>query len=161
MQQPAAEPQAAVNQPAAGNPRLWRDTVTDLWHEYSVAWGPGERLTEMNRNECAALVELAARDIADQFAAMSRQCDDATGQTVKVGITLTMDRSGPTTKLEAHIKGSRKWVNIKKDTEVAQPEAELALWQEGQEARDAAAEAGTGAVREEAAPPDEGEEAEA
>ena len=122
------------------SPVTWRGLTAELFAQYDTAWGGNARLTEKNLNECAALVELTARDICEQFAKMSRKCDDSETETVKAAIAITLDRSGPATKCEAHIKGSDKWVNIKKETDVADPDQELALFAEGKQAEEAGAE---------------------
>lgn len=138
---PNPAPSAALD---VGAPILWRNLTTELLGSYGYGVGEDGDMSERQRNECAAMIEDAAKAIAQQFPILSRKCSQNDSATVKAGMSLAMDRSGGSiTKVQVHLSASEKWVDAKLSTDVCDPEQELGLYAEGAEAAAAEASGGT------------------
>lgn len=137
------ETQAVAEVPAeipdiqdTSSPHYWRGCANKLLEQFGTPVGTDARgsITKMQRNECAALIEVAVRAIAKQFGTLSRKCAQNDSQTVKAGMSLSLDRSGgAATTVAAHLSASEKWVDCNEQTDVVSPEQELQLYSEGAE----------------------------
>jgi len=129
--------EATETEVMSGSPAPWRSLVDGMAHGFGIATCTNERggMTEMQRNECAALVEVSARAITKQFLTLSRKAAQNDGAAVKAGMALTLDRSGgSTTHVSAHLSASEKWIDVNEQTDVCDPEQELPLYAEAAEA---------------------------
>ena len=104
-----------------------------FWRDLASAVCPDEK-SEWHRNELACILKDAATAFGEEWPKISRQCDKNSSNSVRVGMTAFVDRADAVHKAGVVLSAAEKWVSNKQESEVCDPQQELAMLQEGSEA---------------------------